>query len=424
MNHPPYNRQRGSTYIVVLGSSMVVAVIGLAAITATRMERRSTEGMTDVSTARFYAQSAIELGCYLIGSDANWRTNRVNGTWVSNRVIGTGTLSLLGVDPNDANLSDSPTDPLVLTGIGLEGEARYNLQVWLQAQIPPLACLETAVQAGSGVTFTSATVTCNQIISSNTDTTATASTVTADLEAVGAINGATYVGTQTTGITARKMPSATAFDFYVNNGTAIPFANIPIVTSVATIENAVISPASNPYGATTNAQGIYVINCGGNRLRIHNCRVVGTVVLLNTSTDSEVIDSVAWEPAVANYPALMVSGSIVLAMSNVALSETTIGVNFNPSGTAFEGSVDADTSDVYRSIIEGLVYVSGGATIYNQTTIDGGLIVGGTVTCQAPSGTSAPSFGYRAIYYNNPPPGFTDTPKMILSPGTWKQVVN
>lgn len=424
MTHVPHNRRRGSTYIVVLGSSLVVTVIGMAAVMAARVERRSTEGAADMTAARFYAQSAIELGCYLIDSDPNWRTNRVNGTWVSNRTIKTGTLSLLGVDPNDADLSNSATDPLVLTGIGVEGEAKYNLQVSLQAKIPPLSCLETAVHADNDVNVVSATVTCNQIISANDSVTAAASTVTADIEAVNAINGTTFVGTTTTGITARKMPDATVFDFYLNNGTVIPFAKIPTNSGITTIENVVISPASNPYDPATNAQGIYVINCGSQPLHIHNARIVGTLVLINPRTDSEVSASVNWEPAVANYPAMLVSGSFIFAMTNVGLSETTIGVNLNPSGAPAGGSVDMDTTDVYRSVIGGLVYVSGDATVYNQTTIDGGLVVGITLTCQAPSGSAAPNFGYRSQYYNSPPPGFTDTPKMVISPGSWKQVVN
>lgn len=417
------SRHRGSTYIIVLGSTLVISVIGLSAVMAVRIERRSTEGNSDLIAARTYARSAIELGFLSIQTDGNWRDMYSSGAWMSDKPIGTGSYTLLGIDP-DGDLANSNMDPLVLTGIGMEGEARYRLQVSLTARITPLSCLETAVHAGTGVVFGRATVTCNQIISSNAGISASLSSVTADVEAADTISGATYIGTQTSGAAARTMPDTTANDFYKNNGTPIAIGQIPLVGTIPTIENVVLSSTSNPYGPTTNALGIYVINCGGQKIRIRNTRIVATLVLINPASDSEVVGSVNWRPFVANYPALMVEGSIVLAMSNAVLSEATLGVNFNPGGTPSAGVVDADQIDVYRSTIEGLVYASASVTVYNATTIDGGLIAGGTVMSQAPSGTSSPSFGYKAVYYNNPPPGFTDAPKMVATPGSWKRVVN
>jgi hypothetical protein len=95
------------------------------------------------------------------------------------------------------------------------------------------------------------------------------------------------------------------------------------------------------------------------------------------------------------------------------------GINFNPVGTPYQGIADSDTTDTYPSLIKGLVYVSGNVTTTNHPTIDGGLIVGGTL-----STSSDLDLTYRSTYFDNPPPGFTAPSKIQAGPGTWKKVVN
>jgi len=62
-------------YVAVLMTATIVAVIGISALTITRIELRSAEGAKDTIEARFYAQSALEISSYLINNDRNWRTN-------------------------------------------------------------------------------------------------------------------------------------------------------------------------------------------------------------------------------------------------------------------------------------------------------------------------------------------------------------
>ncbi len=122
-------RRRGSIYVMVLGAVVSVMVIGLSAVTALRIERRSVGLITDFSQARFYAQSAIEMGFCWISDDANWRTNRPHGVWVADQPIGDGSFTLEVVDPNDGNLADDPNHAFVLTGTGTCGDTRFLLQV-------------------------------------------------------------------------------------------------------------------------------------------------------------------------------------------------------------------------------------------------------------------------------------------------------
>ncbi len=422
MKQPQNKRRRGSMYVVVLGSTMVITVIGLSALMLARVERTSAEGTADLSAARFYAQSAIEMGQHNIREDSNWRQTYSNGVWDADNLIGTGKYTLEGIDPADGDLNNSPTEPVLLLGTGFEGRSRYKLQVTMVSKSKALTCLEVAMHAGTDLNFNSATVQSNLVtISANNNVTATSASVYPTVEVVNTISGAMYRSAMKTGITPRTMPDATAFDYYRLNGTPIVHALLPKSQGKTTIEKALISPASNPYGdRVTNPKGVYVIDCLGGDLRIRSVRIVGTLVILNPGVLS-VSGCLNWEPAIANYPSLLVRGNAELAITNIALMEdpAVYDTNYNPAGTPYQGVQDTDKLDSYPSIITGLVYASGDLTTRTYVRIDGVLVAGNTLTAQ-----DNLSLTYRSTFYDNPPPGFGAAPEMVVSPGTWKQLVD
>jgi hypothetical protein len=419
-------------YVAVLSAALIVSVIGLSALAVVRVQRLGAEGTNDLAAARFYARSAIEMGLHWIDSDANWRTNRPNGVWAADVPTGDGTFTLEGTDPDALALDNDPADPLVLTGIGVKGKARYKLQVTLASESQGLTCLEVSLHAGNDMIFDRPTTILGaQIISANNSVTATFSTINPDVEAVNSINGGSYTGATTTGITPREMPDpATAFDSYVTNGTAIDLLSLPasMDQTIRYLRRIVLSPNSNPHGPT-NARGIYVIDCLGVSLIIEECRIVGTLVIRNGGGATGIFRPVNWNPAVANYPALMVEGNFLFKTLDAQLSEVSTGVNFNPVGTPYLGATDGVPDDVYPSIINGLVYVSGDASdnsSFTRTAVNGVLLIGNTLTLN-PSSNNDPIYldlTYDQKYYNNPPPGFGLPPTIVVSPGSWQQVVD
>ena len=386
-------------YIAVLGATAMVTVIGLTALTAVRIEARSLHGGGDAMEAALYAQSAIEMGRYKIRSDPNWRTNFLNGIWEDNRPIGNGRYTLEGIDPIDGFLAGILTHPVLLKGTGIKGDARYKLEVKLQPAGRPLTCLEAAAHAGTDVTFTGATVSGVGIISANNNMSASSSSITLPAQAVNNISGGGYFAGKTVGIAPRSMPDVSVFDFYTDpmNSAVINYAGIPKSGGVPTIQNVVLSPSSNPYGST-NAGGVYVINCAGGNLRIRNSRIVGTLVVLNPATFS-VLDSINWQAPVANYPALLVQGSAQLSYTSVALLENLIS---------------------YPSVVTGLIYASDDITATNSVTVTGVIVAGRALK---PQGTLA--LTYSGVYLLNPAPGFgTAAGEMQVVAGTWKRIVN
>ena len=153
----------------------------------------------------------------------------------------------------------------------------------------------------------------------------------------------------------------------------------------------------------------------------HGCAVVGRAlsVLPDEGSGSEIRPEVNLEPAVANFPVLLVDGSFQVNTGASVLDEDEIGVNFNPPGTRFDGVEDSDLDDTYPAVIKGLVYVSIDLTTSNDAAFEGVVVVGNTVI-----GSGNVTVNYQGGFLASPPPGFTGPPRMYTSPGTWQRVVD
>ena len=124
-------RDRGSVYIFVLGASLLVAVIGISSLMAARVQRRSIQTTAGMTQARELARSAIDRGLWEIKANLGfWRTLFVF-TPLTEVPFAGGTFTLTATDPVDGNLTNNITDPVVLTGVGKCGDARYMLEVTL-----------------------------------------------------------------------------------------------------------------------------------------------------------------------------------------------------------------------------------------------------------------------------------------------------
>lgn len=127
-------RRRGSIYVVVLGSAMVVMVIGLGALAGVGLERRTAQSASEFNRARLYARSGIEMGFHWISEDSNWRTTHSSSSaWATQKPIADGTFDLTVVDPDDGDIQLGTNDSLLMTGTGYCQNAKYTLQVTLAA---------------------------------------------------------------------------------------------------------------------------------------------------------------------------------------------------------------------------------------------------------------------------------------------------
>ena len=257
------------------------------------------------------------------------------------------------------------------------GIIRKGLQTQLSAAVMPLSSASTfelslIVTTTSGTStaasWTSASInagsfyTSIQTISTTVTPTWNGRLISAQLKV--RTNGAGSAGTQ---------------DFLVDN-VSMKVISAP---SGKAVYRTVVSTGTNPFSVTSNSNGIYVLDCGGNDVTISDCMIVGTLVLRNTGTVRVGDGPVQWRPARPGMPALVVDGDLVLSFSRFGLTERELNVNLNPSGTPDEnGSTDSSMNDTYLPEIRGLIYASGDITLAGDLRIKGSVISGDDMTIQ------------------------------------------
>lgn len=394
-------RRRGSTFAAVLGTSLVVMTISAGALHAVRLQSQGGSSRDDIAEARLFAASAVEWGRRTIAADTAWRTTWSNGAWATDRTIGDtsvfptsqGNFSLTVVNPSGA-LNRSALDSVVLTATGTSGVATQKAQVTLNAKKIPYTCLATAMSAAGTIGFNNSDVYgSGQKIASvgNSAANGNSADIYPNVESAGTVSGGHYHGSTQSGATARTFPSSSAFDYYTTNGTTISFTSIPLINGYRRISSKTLVWWWEPFTGKSNSQGIFIIDCGGNSLIIENSTILATLVLLNAGPDTRVYEDTNWWPAVSNYPCLMVQGNLYL--------DTDSYESGNQQG------------------IYGLVYVSGNVNISNNPRIDN-LVSGGSIDIN-----SDLYLEYQSTFTTSPPPGFY-TVDMVISSGSWKQVVD
>src|SRR4051794_35898982 len=124
---------------------MLVTIVGVAALTAARLQMRATSLSSDAEEARLYAQSGIELTKAWCSLDPQWRANRKPGDWVTGMAIDSGSFSATVIDPADGDFTNNPLDPVIVVATGYKGRARQQIQVTLTPAPTAYSCLQAAV---------------------------------------------------------------------------------------------------------------------------------------------------------------------------------------------------------------------------------------------------------------------------------------
>ena len=74
-----HRARRGSVYVLVLGTALVVTILGLTAVAVTRVSLRAEAQDADARQAALLAQSAAEHAVAAVASDVTWRDKHVDG---------------------------------------------------------------------------------------------------------------------------------------------------------------------------------------------------------------------------------------------------------------------------------------------------------------------------------------------------------
>ncbi|HEY2588197.1 MAG TPA: carbohydrate binding domain-containing protein [Tepidisphaeraceae bacterium] len=261
MNSLRRRHPRGSIYVLVLCVSMLVAVIGMGALLAARVQTRIARSEVDFATARLLARSGLEVAMFRIQQDPAWRTDLGNGTWFNNVPLNGGTFSVSASDPISGNVAAPSNDPVVLTCTGTRNAAVYMMKVTVQVNPSGLSCLNVATCSGSDTTLGNCAFTSNQIVSANGNVNLNGSSVlTANAQAVGNIAGGTISGSKTKLNQPLTLPDPVhVFDYYNANGTTLPLAALAQSNSNQLVSNTSFE---------TNTNGWYVYSPSSSNVKL------------------------------------------------------------------------------------------------------------------------------------------------------------
>ncbi len=405
-------RPRASMYFAVLGTAMIVSVVGLSALVAVRTQREGADVTSSATGAMTLSRAAIDLAMLYIASDPDWRTNRGQGLWKDRFPLGLGSISIEAIDL-DGDITDSHEDSVILRGIGYLGDARTMLEVTLVPQLGPLDALNTAIHSENAlVVDLLRTLNVSGAPASTNGTAYNNGTIRGDLHAQALVGFAPASGTATVPGPLKDLPESTVFQTYRDRATALPF--------VSALEKTAIGPAYTPWGLT-NADGIYYINTGGQDLSIKGIRIHGTLIVDCPGRTVELDTAVFLHPVRKDLPTLIVNGGLRFKYAGGAsgLREADWATNFNPAAVPYSGHSDTDQIDTYPSEVHGLVYAQGSVEFSDNAVVRGVVLSSGGVAVRA-----APTLYHDPDLFNSPPAGFTAVKSMAVAPESWRRVAS
>jgi hypothetical protein len=408
--------RRGGAYILVIGVAMLITVIGMGTLLATRLNGKEAGTSTDWEEAGTLAQAAVEhaisyLNAQVAANPTTWRSSftsyTTGGGYAFTQSMGRGSWAWVVKDQVDGNFSNNYADPFTVYGIATVNQAKRVYSVQVVPAGSPLDVLRCGLQAAGQVTINSNSPVSlgTGPISSNTKVN-TGGIIYGNVETPSQSGSASNVqGTLTTPAPIKPMPSSGLYNLYLAKATAIPWSSVS-----GGITDQLLSSTTNPYGAT-NPDGVYSITVpSGQSFTISSSRIVGTLLISTNGGTLNFNGPIQWQPNRTDYPALIVNGTnatVNFSGSSTWLSEATVGKDLNGNGT---------TTDDLQPYYQGVFHIIGSSNSVfpqNNAYFNGLLVTDGTVQT-----SSQTSFISDPNLYANPPIGYGASTLMIV-PGSW-----
>lgn len=369
------------------------------------------------------ADSAIELALARIATNTNWRNNHIHNVEYGPFPLGNVNLFYRLLDPS-GNIGTGQLRDVTVIGIARRGSSSYAVQVNATPAGSALTCLNygIAVDSNSTLSYRTTWVTNGGIYSRGNITLDWEASMTGRIQSSGTISGTFLNGTTTARVAVASFANASTLQRYVSEATNISISSLPrSTTNIPQFRNCLLSPNHNPFGGNLNPNGVYRIDCQNLQIQIENCRILGTLILENIGTNSALNQNVLIQPAVPNYPSLLVNGTLRINSRWGNFSEATLGVNLNPAGAPYQGLTNNTTTDVYPARIEGIYYCFGQTYFSWQSELEvEGIFVSSNLNLNETA--SSLRVNYDAAIAANPPPGFIQDTRVLPIRGTYRRI--
>ncbi len=445
-------QRRGVTYLLVLGTTLLVAVMGLGGLLAARTQSRTANLLRNASSASDLALSAIAIGRLKINEDQNWRTTYASGGWSVEQQLGDGYSSWKVVDASTGGsvlhaginpLADTAT--VKVCGKGRVGKVIHNTVVELSVTKNPYGALKSALYAAGNVTLNSSNpLTVSGAPFSTAGVFNNSITFTGDVEAQSITNTGTLTGKQTTGAAPKTTPPNSVWDIYRPLATQIPWdsAHINAIgTTKTNFKTNVLSPGVTNFSPPMSSiDGVYWVEIPATAtgiLQIDWMRINGTVLFDVKAANFKVHFGahIIWTPARADYPMAIIRNaqtvdldSLTALMAEGSNLNGAGNANYNPTGFPYSGVSNTNTTDAnYVSKLWGVIHVMGSSggtptvtNLFPQCHTVGCVIAPGAVTYTGGGATPDASLTWDATYLTDPPLGYY-TLQMTPISGSWRQ---
>ncbi len=366
-------RRRGSAYVMMLACAVIVTAITLGGIALNKAQRDVYQAQDEIRRARQAAASGLEASTQILMPAIDARRSFDDPDGLPKQIDNVD-LAYDIIDASDGDLTDDITQAIDVTVEARVGSARQMITGRMTPRLTPIGMAKYGLAATAAVKLTNTSVDAVAGIYSGSGVAASGSNVSAPVYSAGNITGSTYLST-TGRVTAASTIDLTDPTELFAAATRISYNAIP----GGNIDKAVLSPTINPYGASTNPRGIYLIDCGGERLRVRNSRIIGTLIVLNPKSDSKWEDSVNISTYDSRLPAVVWVGPLEWATKSTDLSEASLKVSLNPPGAPYLSQSDTDQLDSLPSLITGTIVVVGDLTVGGSLSVDGRVLVVGNV---------------------------------------------
>lgn len=363
------SRKRGTIYIFVLVSSMIVTMIGLMGFKMIRAQAAVAQADTQRDEAAVLAESAVQWGIHLVMLKEGWRDVVGSGVPIRTITFGSGQFTTTIID-DDGDLADDESDGFRIIGTGIVGSASQTYEVTISQ---PVGGAHPAIDRSLSVGGTLRVAEGTMSLENGGE--------------VGTLNA--HASTSGTGniteVSPVDQPGNSLIDTWAAVGTGIR-QNV----HKGTIDSATFSDSSAPYGITPNTDGIYVIDAADSLLTLTNCRIQGTLVILNAAAGSVEITDCQFSFGDHGGPTLIVDGN---------------------------AQIDAGF-DI--GVHQGLIYIDGDLKMIDRFMLMGSLMVTGNMTMSH----DFMSVNAHPSATNGPPDGFTSSTTLEVLDGSWRRVVN
>lgn len=398
-------QRRGNTYLMVLGVVTLLSVTVIAGVTVLRAHRAGLSIDQDIVRARLAAGSGVDIGVQMIAEDDEWRSTLGAGVWVdAMRVSDDTTLSISVSDEVDGVISNDKREDITLVAEGRVNSAVQRIEVVLSPILGSYESMAASVYAKGVLDIEAESIEAESFLAS-------ATAVYDDGDEIGSFgptelegsSGDIYAGP----LDLETPDEALALAIFRDLATEISIDDL----RGKKIENVVLTEKSNKFGPV-NERGIYLIECGGQKIVIRDSMIRGTLILVNPKPDSEMKEGMHWEPLLPNDPTLVVFGSCKFDLSG---DDVDVG---KITGEYIHADDQEWMDNHADSTLSGFMYVGGDLLVQNAFRFTGALVAAGDVVLEDDIDISAgPNYAREEVT------GFIDTDGVRVKQGSIRRLV-